>query len=222
MAAAAVPAPKSRAACPGQSRPNRSTEHRRPCTREVRQTATPPGRGNRSSAIANDGACSARAPDSEEPERPTERAHGKEAQSTVCKHTALSSSQCPKTPRTRTPGMKRSKLEARRRLRRTHPLPKRRVNRGAISPPRRVFDRLLPGRCSVRSWGSSTSRLFSPRESVPSRRGLDGDWADALLGFRLLRDFAPVVARNALTPSTLTGFSTNLTRRPCASLPLRA
>jgi hypothetical protein len=147
---------------------------------------------------------------------------GKEAQSTVCKHTALDSPQCPKAPRTRTLGMKCSKLATRRHLRRTHPLPKRRVNRGAISPPRRVFDRLLPGRCSVRNWGSSTSRLCSPRESVPSRHKLNGGRADALLGFRLLRDFAPEVARNALTPSTLTGFATNLARRPCASLPLRA
>lgn len=89
-------------------------------------------------------------------------------------------------------------------------------------PPRKAFDLLLPGRCSFRYWGSPTTRLYSPRESVPSRRGLDSAWADALLGFRLLRDFSPVIVRDAFTPSTLSGFPALPVLRPSIQLPLRA
>ena len=72
---------------------------------------------------------------------------------------------------------------------------------------------MLPERCS---WRIGETRLqgFTPLENpYPSRCGLDSVRADALLGFRLLRDFSPETARNAFAPSTSTSFAALLTRR---------
>jgi hypothetical protein len=42
--------------------------------------------------------------------------------------------------------------------------------------------------------GKPPSGLYSTKKSVPSRRGLGAKRADALLGFRLFREFPPVAA----------------------------
>jgi hypothetical protein len=87
------------------------------------------------------------------------------------------------------------------------------VRRGKDIPPRKVGYPMLPERCS---WRIGEARLqgFTPLENpYPSRCGLDSVRADALMGFRLLRDFSPGPARNAFAPSTSTSFAALLTRR---------
>jgi hypothetical protein len=74
------------------------------------------------------------------------------------------------------------------------------VRRGKDIPPRKVGYPMLPERCS---WRIGEARLqgFTPLENpYPSRCGLDSVRADALLGFRLLRDFSPGPARTPSRP----------------------
>jgi hypothetical protein len=72
---------------------------------------------------------------------------------------------------------------------------------------------MLPERCSWRI-GEAQLQGVTPLENpYPSRCGLDSVRADALMGFRLLRDFSPGPARDAFAPSTSTSFTALLTRR---------
>ena len=151
-----------------------------------------------------------------------ERAHGSETKSEAHKAHGARQIKTPKGALPATPDQARSNNTTRRSWCRTSLHDKHEVNPRCDQSPRKMVDQLLPGRCSFRSWGSPTTRLYSPRESVPAHCGLDSAWADALLGFRLLRDFSPEVARNAFTPSTLSGFTTDPIRRPCIWLPHRA
>jgi hypothetical protein len=87
------------------------------------------------------------------------------------------------------------------------------VRRGLGHSATRAGYPMLPERCS---WRIGEARLqgFTPLENpYPSRCGLDSVRADALMGFRLLRDFSPGPARNAFAPSTSTSFAALLTRR---------
>jgi hypothetical protein len=172
---------------------------------------------DRRPALANDMACSAR---TTEPEglatrmRKSARKRNGEHGAQSARHSTVQDTR--RHPCTATPYMARSDSIARRPRRQTSPHDKHGVNPRCDQAPLKVVNQLLPGRCSFRSWGSPTTRLYSPRESIPSRRGLDSVWADALLGFRLLRDFSTVIARDAFAPSTLSGFANCLVQGPCA------
>jgi len=73
---------------------------------------------------------------------------------------------------------------------------------------------MLPERCSRRI-GEARLQGFPPLENpYPSRCGLGSDRADALLGFRLLRDFSPGSARDTFVPSAPSGFIVLQARRP--------